>query len=93
MKVLEFVRTKKITKIMNDNREVVGSWEEAAHWVANELFPALMQAGLKHFAWLLSANVYSDVSARFAMEGVDAVKPFYFHQEAREWLIAQPDNE
>jgi hypothetical protein len=91
LKVLALVQEHKITKIMNDNREVVGSWEEAAYWVATELFPELIQAGLKHFAWLLSANVYSEMSARFAMEGVAVVRPFYFHQEAREWLNAQPE--
>lgn len=89
LKVLEIVREKKITKIMNDNREVVGSWEEASAWVATELFPELIAAGLKHFAWLLSADVFSAMSARYAMEGTGVVRAFYFHQEAREWLNAQ----
>ncbi len=74
---------------MNDNTQVTGPWQEAAEWTAKEWFPAMINAGLRHFAWIFSTNIFSELSAKKAMPASDIVKSFNSAKEAKEWLIVQ----
>jgi hypothetical protein len=89
--ILEIVREKKIAKVLNNNIDVIGPWEEAADWAAQEWFPDMIKAGLQHFAWILSVNVFAELSARLAISGVEnVVTTFKNYDEAHQWLLAQP---
>jgi len=87
--ILSFMKKKGCTKVLNDNTLVTGPWQEAAEWTAKEWFPSMAAAGLKHFAWIFSTNIFSELSAKKAMPGSDVVKSFNSAKEAKEWLIAQ----
>lgn len=87
--ILNFLKKKGCSKVLNDNTQVTGPWQEAAEWTATEWFPAMINAGLKHFAWIFSTNIFSELSAKKAMPSSDVVKSFNSMKEAREWLIVQ----
>lgn len=87
--ILNFLKKKGCAKVLNDNTQVTGPWQEAAEWTATEWFPAMVGAGLKHFAWIFSTNIFSELSAKKAMPSSDVVKSFNSITEAKEWLITQ----
>lgn len=87
--ILKLLKQNKITKVLNDNTEVNSPWTDAAEWTSCEWFPNMKKAGLQHFAWILSGNIFAELSAKKAMEGSEAVMIFYSFQEAQAWLRAQ----
>jgi hypothetical protein len=87
--ILDLFREKGCSKLLNDNTEVTGPWQEAAEWTSNVWFPAMISAGLKHFAWIFSPNLFAELSAKKAMPVFDVVKSFDSYYEARGWLIRQ----
>lgn len=85
--ILDIVKKRGITKVLNDNSLVNGSWWEAAVWMADVWFPQMIEAGLKNFAWILSPNIFTELSARRAIEPhKETVRPFYSFEEAHKWL-------
>jgi hypothetical protein len=87
--IIRLLKEKQVEKILNDNTEVSGPWIETAHWTASEWFPEIIQAGLKHFAWVLSSNIFAELSAIEAMPASNVVVTFYSVFEAQKWLMAQ----
>jgi hypothetical protein len=88
MIMLEILRDHKCSKVINDNSNVVGSWSEAVDWGAEVWFPAMMDAGLKHFAWVYSPSVFSRLSTDKTIDltGKNIFKTFDDKQEAAQWL-------
>jgi hypothetical protein len=85
--ILDFLKQKKVSKVLNDNTLVEGPWQDAAEWTAKVWFPDMIKAGLKHFAWIFSPNIFSVLSAKKAMPSDNIVKSFDGLEEARQWLI------
>ena len=84
-----FKKKTNCSKIFNDNTEVTGPWQDAAEWTATEWFPAMEKAGLKHFAWVFSPNIFAELSAQKAQPNSDIVRTFKSREEAHEWLKSQ----
>lgn len=75
--------------VLNDNTNVMGSWEDAAEWVGKECFPMLENAGLKYFAWVYSPSTFSRLSADLVIEtkkGDVVIQTFEDDEHARKWL-------
>jgi hypothetical protein len=89
MEILGITKTKGISRILNDNREVRGPWLNAATWASEEWFPLMQQAGLKHFAWILPRNLFAEVSAIVAMRHSKVVSTFKSYDQAHQWLLSQ----
>jgi hypothetical protein len=87
--ILELFKEKQIAKVLNDNRLVTGPWQEAAEWTATVWFPEMINAGLKHFAWIFSSNIFAELSAKKAMPSSGVVTSFNRYEDARKWLIMQ----
>lgn len=88
--ILDIVKARNISKVLNDNSLVTGSWWEAAVWAADVWFPQMNKAGLKQFAWILSPNIFTELSAKRAMEPYQkTVKTFYSGEEAYRWLCQE----
>ena len=85
--ILDLLKQKRVSKVLNDNTLVTGPWRDAAEWTATVWFPAMINAGLKNFAWIFSKNLFSELSAKMAMPESDVVKSFNGLEEARRWLI------
>jgi hypothetical protein len=87
--ILDLFKEKGYSKVLNDNTEVTGPWQEAAEWTANVWFPSMIAAGLKHFAWIFSPNLFAELSAKKAMPVSDVVRSFNSYREAYDWLVRQ----
>ncbi|UII30436.1 hypothetical protein LVD17_19270 [Fulvivirga ulvae] len=86
-KILELFKKKNnCSKILNDNTEVTGPWQDAAEWTVTQWFPQMEKAGLKYFAWIFSENIFAQLSAKNAMPDSDIVTTFNSANEALEWL-------
>jgi len=89
--ILELLRERRITKVLNDNTEVIGPWNDAAEWTVKEWFPSMIEAGLKHFSWIISSNIFSEISAKMAMPDTEVIQSFYFYAEALHWLLSKDE--
>jgi hypothetical protein len=89
MIILDLFRKHGYTKLLNDNSDVTGPWQEAAEWTSTFWFPQMINAGLRHFAWVFSPNIFAALSAKKAMPVTDIVRSFKTYEEARDWLIMQ----
>lgn len=86
-KILEIFKGKpECSKILNDNTEVTGPWQDAAEWTATVWFPEMEKAGLKKFAWIFSDNIFAELSAKNAQPDTDIVTTFKSKVEALRWL-------
>lgn len=88
--VLKIFKGLDCSKVLNDNREVVGPWNKAADWTQEYWFPAMINAGLKQFAWIFPDNVFAEISAQNAMPDSDLIHKFHSFSTAEEWLT--PNN-
>jgi len=62
---LDKIKQYKVTKILNDNTLLDGSWDDANAWIADYWIPMAIQSGLKKFAHIVSQDIYAQLSAQF----------------------------
>jgi len=89
-KILDFMKDTGCNAILNNNLEVLGSWEDAMDWVAKEWFPMMHAAGLQYFAWIYSPSTFSKLSTSYTialMEMNICLKEFDDKEEALVWLM------
>ena len=89
MVMMAMLKANGCTKILNDNREVLGTWSDALEWVGKTWFPIVEKAGLKHFAWTNSADILSQFSAQKRADmaiGEVIVQFFSEIQSAEDWI-------
>ncbi|MGB3587243.1 MAG: hypothetical protein WBA23_11915, partial [Tunicatimonas sp.] len=60
---LEFIEKQQPEKILNDNSQLTGSWDEANEWIAQNWMPRALASGLKRFAHVMSSDVFGALSA------------------------------
>jgi len=60
---LDFLRDKPCPHMLNDNREVIGSWNSANDWIAQNWMPQALAMGLKRFAHVVSPGIFGQASA------------------------------
>jgi hypothetical protein len=63
-KVLEAFESTGCPSFVNDNRELTGPWKNANDWIENIWTPRALQAGLKNFAFVVSPNIFGELSAK-----------------------------
>jgi PAS domain S-box-containing protein len=68
MVMLDMVIQYRCYKIVNDNREVLGTWSDGADWVGKTFFPQLEKEGVKYLAWVFSSSVFSQLSAKKSID-------------------------
>lgn len=88
-KILELLASRQCSKVLNDNTRVIGDWYHSVDWTSGNWFPRMQRAGLTHFAWICSDDVFTQLSAKRAVPDGDLVKAFNTFEEAYAWLIAQ----
>ncbi|WP_207423881.1 ATP-binding protein [Desertivirga brevis] len=89
MKMLEILKKNQCYKVINDNRNIQGTWSEAAEWVGREWFPMMEEAGLRYFAWIFSPSTFSQLSAKKSVdikEGRVMTEFFTDIGSAEKWL-------
>ena len=60
---IDFLREKKCPLMLNDNRQVIGSWTSANEWIAENWVPQVLALGLKRFAHIVSPGIFGQTSA------------------------------
>ena len=60
---IDFLREHRTPHMLNDNREVIGSWNSANDWIAQNWVPQVITLGLKRFAMVLSPGIFGQTSA------------------------------
>jgi PAS domain S-box-containing protein len=87
--MLDLLKKNECTKVLNDNTNVMGNWSEASDWGGQYWFPAMQEAGLKHFAWIYSHSTFSRMAAHKSIDitmGKVTAQFFTDIDEARNWL-------
>ncbi len=74
---------------MNDNRLVTGPWQGAAEWVATDWFPRMYAAGLERLSWIVSPNIFSEMSteATQSKNKSDKTRTFKDYETSQKWLL------
>ncbi|RSK48925.1 STAS/SEC14 domain-containing protein [Hymenobacter rigui] len=79
------------TAILNDNREVTGSWNQANEYLAQEWMPRAVALGLRRFAHVLAPGIFAQMSAEQLHVHVGSqfeMQLFNDLDTARQWLQA-----
>jgi hypothetical protein len=84
------------TKVLNDNRQVEGVWGHSVDWAAKEWLPAMVDAGLSSFAWILSKMALVNMSGvrmriRVDANATELMATFPDEDSARAWLASRVD--
>jgi hypothetical protein len=96
--MLELLKQKRVHKILNDNSKVEGAWIDSSEWTAQRWFPNMANAGLQHFSWILSTDVFAEFSALKAQPTISTVKIEFFDSgnnsfnDALTWLQKYADS-
>lgn len=88
--MLRLMQAQRCHKILNDNTHVTSMWSEAAEWAGKVWFPLMAEAGLTHFAWVYSGNLYSRLSTDLTLQftGISPlVSTFDDFETAKAWLL------
>ena len=86
---IDFLREKPCSKMLNDNRQVVGSWNSANEWIAQTWMPQVLALGLKRFALVLSPGIFGQASASEMVTRVGTLFEMRLFQDielAKAWL-------
>lgn len=60
---LEMIQKYNCSRLLNDNRQVVGPWDHATDWIAQDWTPRARALGLTHFAHVVSPESMARLSA------------------------------
>jgi PAS domain S-box-containing protein len=89
LKIFEMLSKHKVSNVLNDNRNVLGTWSDASDWVGQVWFPMMEKAGLHKFAWIYSSAAFSHLSAKKAADlnyGNVQIKFFSNIDDAINWI-------
>jgi len=81
--------------LLNDNRQLTGTWSGAMEWIVEDWAPRAAQSGWKAVAFIYSPDVFAQFSVDSLMVAGDAEtsavaqKSFRGIQEAIDWLDYQ----
>ena len=67
--------------LLNDNRAVVGSWNQANAWIADYWMPRALELGLRRFAHISPPGTFVQASAESTRIGNHTVTAIKYHCE------------
>lgn len=89
-KCLEAFESTGCVNFINDNRQLTGPWNKANDWIANTWMPRALGSGLKNFAFIVSPNVFGEMSAKDLETRLDNVgfvmRNFKSYDEGLTWI-------
>ncbi len=92
--IIDLLIAHKADRVLNDTSDLDVNSIEIQEWVQNDWFPRAEAEGLKYFAFLVSKNIFGEVSAQQTNEKAEEdgnikIKYFDSETEAGAWLQAQ----
>ena len=88
-KLLEMMQAKPCVRLLNSNKNVIGSWDMALSWAENEWAPQMRAAGLRYLAQVVPASIYATLSIENLIQRIDdnfEIRTFEEEEEAAAWL-------
>jgi hypothetical protein len=88
-KMLEILKEKPYSKLLNCNRNVVGSWDMALEWAENTWTPLMREAGLRYLAQVVPTSIYATLTIETLIQRIDKefeIRIFEDVEEAEAWL-------
>ena len=88
---LEILEETKCPYLLNDNRKVIGPWDHAIDWIAKDLAPRAIVAGLTHLAHIACPDSLAAKSVKKMKKEISAILQMHIQifeslDEAQEWL-------
>ncbi|RYD69474.1 MAG: hypothetical protein EOP53_27100 [Sphingobacteriales bacterium] len=93
--VLDIMKQTNCTNLLNDNREIIGSWDQANDWIEKEWMPKALGLGLRQFAHVVSNGVFGELSAKEMQTRVGdkfEMRLFNDIDTAKSWLLQNNNN-
>ncbi|TGE25565.1 hypothetical protein E5K00_10365 [Hymenobacter aquaticus] len=90
---VEMLRAHPCPKLLNDHRELIGTFTEANDWIQQVWTPLIMAAGLRYFAQVISPDVFGQLSIEDLQHRIGEVLHIQLFDQletAQRWLRAQP---
>jgi hypothetical protein len=90
--VLDTLREKAYTKILNNNTKVTGHYPGAVDWVGKVWFPSMYDLGTRYFAWVYSPAFYTQLSTDeiIKLSSKVEIQTFYQVSDGWDWLTTIP---
>lgn len=80
-----------VTRIINDNRELHGSWDHANDWNGNVWLPRALGMGINKLAHIISENIFEKLSAdemvQIFADKIE-VRTFKDFESAEAWILS-----
>lgn len=96
LEIQTLLRQHQCSKVLNDNTNVLGNWEDASEWGGKVWLPAMQAAGLRYLAWVHSESSFSRIAEQKLIDfsgNHPTIRAFDQRPEALRWLQDQPDAE
>ncbi|MCP2042324.1 hypothetical protein [Pontibacter sp. HSC-36F09] len=93
-KLLDMIRETPCSKLLNSNKEVVGSWDMALEWAENMWTPLMRDAGLRYLAQVVPTSIYATLTIESLIQRIDKnfeIRTFENDEEAEAWLRSIED--
>lgn len=90
---VDMLRAEPCARLLNDHRDLIGTFTEANDWIAQVWTPLIIGAGLRYFAQVVSPDVFSQLSIENLQQRIgDQLHMHMFDnlEVAQQWLRAQP---
>ncbi|PJJ59055.1 hypothetical protein [Hymenobacter chitinivorans] len=90
---VQMLREEPCPRLLNDHRDLVGTFTEANDWIQQVWTPLIMSAGLRSFAQIVSADIFSQLSVEdLQLRIADQLDMQLFEslEAAQLWLRVQP---
>lgn len=89
---VDMLRAEPCARLLNDHRALVGTFTEANDWIQQVWTPLIINAGLRYFAQVVSADIFSQLSAEDLQHRIGDqlhIQLFNSLEDAQDWLRAQ----
>lgn len=88
------IRETPCSKLLNSNKDVVGSWDMALEWAENTWTPLMREAGLRYLAQVVPTSIYATLTIESLIQRIDKnfeIRTFSDTEEAEAWLRSVKD--
>jgi hypothetical protein len=90
-KLLEMMKEKPTSKLLNSNKQVVGSWDMALEWAETEWAPQMRAAGLRYLAQVIPTSIFATLTIENLIRKIDEefeIRTFDEDTAAAAWLLS-----
>jgi hypothetical protein len=87
--MLQVIHETPYTKLLNSNKNVIGSWDMALDWVENTWTPLMKKAGLRYVAQVIPTSIYATLTIENLIQRIDKnfeIRIFEEDAAAEAWL-------